>query len=101
MEAVFQTFSLHGSGWDFQPVNELCSEFEKMLPNRGSSLIPFSAIKTISQELINIRNDNDHNSFFILPSMILDTILILLLRGYLEEIDPDTYTKPEAHEASK
>ena len=32
--------------------------------------------------------------------MILDRILILLLRGYLEEIDPNTYTKHETHEAS-
>ena len=66
MEAVFQTFSSHGSDWDFQRVNELRSEFGKTLPIRGSSFNPLSAIKTISQELINIRNHNDHNSFFML-----------------------------------
>ena len=85
VEAVFLILSSHGSSWDCQRVNELYSEFGNMLPIRGSSFIPLSAITTISQELINIRNHNDHNSFFyvILPSMILDTSLILLLRGNL------------------
>ena len=85
VEAVFQIFSSHGSGWDCQRVNNFYIEFGKMLPIRDSSFIPLSAITTISQELINIRNHNDHNSFFsvILPTMILDTSLILLVRGNL------------------
>ena len=37
MEAVFQNFSAHGSGWVLRRVNELYIKIGKMLPIRGSS----------------------------------------------------------------
>ena len=40
MEAVFQNFSAHGSGWVLQRVNELYIKIGKLLPIRGSSFIP-------------------------------------------------------------
>ena len=50
MEAVFQIFSAHGSGWVSQRVNELYVKIGKLLPIRGSSFIPFPAKIAKSQQ---------------------------------------------------
>ena len=43
MEAVFQTFSAHGSGWILQRVNEFYIKIGKVLLIRVFSFIPLPA----------------------------------------------------------
>ena len=64
IEAVFQNFSAHSSGWVLQRINELYIKIGKILPIRGSLFIPLPAKIANSQQLINIRNHSIHNCFF-------------------------------------
>ena len=106
METGFQNFSAHGSGWVLQRVNELYIKIGKMLPIRGSSFIPLPAKIANSQQLINIRNHNDHNCFLLCYTAAYhlrykpDLIVGRLVDPKLEETDPHTYTKPGTHQAS-
>ena len=105
MEAMFQIFSAHGSDWVLQKVNELFNKIGKMLPIRGSSLIPLPAKLANSQQLINIRNHSDHNCFLLCYIAAYhhrykpDLIVGKLVDAKLEETDRHTYTKPGTHQA--
>ena len=106
IEAVFQNFSAHDSGWVLQRVNELYIIIGKMLPIRGSSFIPLPVKIANSQQLINIRNHIDHNCFLLCYTAAYhlkykpDIIFGRLVDPKLEETYPHTYTKPGTHQAS-
>ena len=106
MEAMFQNFSAHGSGWVLQRVNELYIKIGKVLPIRVSSFIPLPAKTANSQQLINICNHNDHNCFLLCYTAAFhlrykpDLIVGRLVDPKLEETDPYTYTKFGTHQAS-
>ena len=106
MEAMFQNFSAHGSGWVMQCANVFYIKIGKVLPIRGSSIIPLPAKIANSQQLINIRNHNDQNCFLLCFTAAyhlrykLDLIVGKLVDPKLEETDPHTYTKPGTHQAS-
>ena len=103
MEAVFQNFSAHGSGWVLQRVNELYIKNGKVLPIRGSSILPLTATIANSQQLINICNHNDHNCFLLCYTAAYhlrykpDLIVGRLVDPKPEETDPHTYKKPGMH----
>ena len=65
IEAVFQNFSAHGSGWVLQRVNELYIKIGKVFPIRGSSFIPLPIKIANSQQLVIVRNQNDHSCFLL------------------------------------
>ena len=106
MEAVFQIFSSQGSGWVLQRVSELYIKIGKVLTIRGSSFIPLPEKTANSQQLINNRNQNDHNRFLLCYTAAYhfrykpDLIVGRLVDLKLEETYPDTYTKPGMHQAS-
>ena len=106
IEAMFQIFSDHGSGWVLERVNELYNKIEEVLPFRGSSFIPFPAKIVNSQQLINIRNHSDHNCFLLCYTAAyhirykLDLIVGRLVDPELEQTDPHTYSKHGTHQAS-